>query len=262
MSRFLSNFSIHVVKQGWLTSSLISLCVQCHVSLAHGWHPAWAEKGRCPSHHCQTPALTCRPWSAHHPTHWWPISTTPAPARPPAAPTDTFQSEASGSYVTLRGAHSHQHHRIQENITLWKSVQILWIIFNQTYSSGTQNCRFKLPITPFSEMLKAEQAGSQYWATEKKYIHYSCVCAAKLDCLKMISHHFSPCCSAPRSASLLTSTLWPTSSCCPNREDSTLLDTHLLWFSRRHPRSLLANTPSLLQRCPPPTTAPTLRQTR
>lgn len=91
--------------QSWLTFSLLCLCVQYHVSPAHGWHPGWAGRGRCLSPRCQMPALTCRPWSAPRPTPSWPTSTIPAPARPPAAPMGTFQSEGSGSQTV----HMHTH---------------------------------------------------------------------------------------------------------------------------------------------------------
>lgn len=75
----------------------ISLCVQCLGSPARAWLPGSAGRGRCPSRRCRMLASTCRRWSARRPTRWWPTSTTPVPARPPAAPTDTCQSEESGA---------------------------------------------------------------------------------------------------------------------------------------------------------------------
>ena len=84
---------------------------QYHVSQAHGWPPGWAERGRCLSPRCRTPASTCRRWSAPRPTPWWRTSTTPAPARPPAAPTGTSQSEASGGYMV------HVHTTLSDNIS-------------------------------------------------------------------------------------------------------------------------------------------------
>lgn len=72
------------------------VCPQCRASPAPDWRPGWAGRELCPSRRCRTPASTSRRWSAPRPTRWSPTSTTRAPARLPAAHTDTCRSEASG----------------------------------------------------------------------------------------------------------------------------------------------------------------------
>lgn len=130
---------------------------------APDWHRGWAERERCLSPLCQTPASTCRPWSAPHPTLWWPTSITPGPAPMPVALMGTSQLGLSGTErptvmfgcrsFTRKSDHCH--------------VQILIPISLFLYNLISPSFTFPHPITPvaYQQLLSQHRGLSAFGHT-------------------------------------------------------------------------------------------------